>query len=502
MIQLIDNVKVYVVGGDTNYAKFIENHKIVDRLEDADIVLFTGGEDVSPELYGAKKDPTTYSNLARDKYEQSVFNSVDGERQLCVGICRGAQFLAVMNGSKLIQDVPGHAITGTHTIRRYSPFIGSLPDELEITSTHHQMLDERRITKRGRILYISTIDNRPEIFAYENINDDRPSCLCIQGHPEIMPTNSNAVLLCNSLIYRYLSYFGKYCAKYIDFGHRMSNSKWSTTSTYDRFSKVYHDTWCFGNLFKEEFPYVDQTADYKITYYIDTPTKYSNTNPTRNWCIFSKSDIQIYFEKLRKVHDFQYEITDVDDKNYLVGYRFNVTINANVFWHKLLITLIRYAYMFPYNFMLSDALQLIKNGYNHYSIINILNIINFTTKEILFSEREYDFFACSEYDDISLLNHFSKTQFYNKLETYLKDIEDDKEELDLEALEESDDDSIQNYSASLTKFSEFYGRIKNNAFGFIDNDYKYMAYNYSFWINNFDKRLTYYKDNFKAFYKK
>lgn len=500
MIQSIDNVKVYVVGGDTNYAKFIENYKIVDDLKDADIVLFTGGEDVSPELYGAEKDPTTYSNLARDKYEQAVFNLVNKETQLCVGICRGAQFLAVMNGSKLIQDVPGHAITGTHTIKRQSPYIGYLPDELEITSTHHQILDVRNIDHNySRILYKAAKDDRPEIFVYQD--STKPLCLCIQGHPEIMPANSNAVLLCNTLIYTYLSHFGKYHAKYMNFTSKCSNSKWSTTSSYKPFSKGYRDVWCFGDLFKHEFPYVDQTKDYEITYSIDTPTKYCQ-NLSRNWCIFSKSDIQIYFEKLRKVHDFQYEITDIDDKKYLGGYRFKITINANVFWHRLLITLIRYAYMFPYNFMLYDALQLIKNGYNHYSIINILNIINFTTKEILYSEREYDFFACSEYDDISLLNHFSKKQFYNKLETYLKGIEDDKEELDLEELEESDDDSIQNYTASLNKFSEFYGRIKNNAFSFIDECYSYMTHNCSFWINDFNKRLTYYTDNFKAFYKK
>ena len=31
--------KVYVVGGATNYASWIKNHKLVDDLKDADIVL-------------------------------------------------------------------------------------------------------------------------------------------------------------------------------------------------------------------------------------------------------------------------------------------------------------------------------------------------------------------------------------------------------------------------------------------------------------------------------
>lgn len=33
-----------------------------------------------------------------------------------VGICRGAQFLNVMAGGKMIQHVEGHAIHGTHEI--------------------------------------------------------------------------------------------------------------------------------------------------------------------------------------------------------------------------------------------------------------------------------------------------------------------------------------------------------------------------------------------------
>ena len=115
MIKFQNNIKVYVVGGDVRYAKFIDNYEIVPKLEEADIVLFTGGEDVYPGLYGEEAQPATHFNLDRDLYEKLVYKKVS-TKQLCVGICRGAQFLAVMNGSKLVQHVSGHAIAGTHNV--------------------------------------------------------------------------------------------------------------------------------------------------------------------------------------------------------------------------------------------------------------------------------------------------------------------------------------------------------------------------------------------------
>lgn len=80
--------KVYVVGGATDYASWIKNHKLVDNLEDADIVLFTGGEDVDPSLYNCEKHPTTWSNIKRDQEELEIFKKIK-HNQLALGICRG-----------------------------------------------------------------------------------------------------------------------------------------------------------------------------------------------------------------------------------------------------------------------------------------------------------------------------------------------------------------------------------------------------------------------------
>ena len=203
--------KIYVVGDAKYYASFINNYELVSRLEDAQYVLFTGGEDVTPSLYGEKAHMFTYSNLERDMKEKEVFDKISPS-QIVIGICRGSQFLCVMNGGKLIQDVRNHAIYGTHRI------IDSTTKKIyEITSTHHQMQYPYEMPYNDYdILYWSTykqsdiyegsgIDEdimyeevEPEIVLYHKENT--PKCLAIQGHPEYMRKDAPIVKMLNTLI--------------------------------------------------------------------------------------------------------------------------------------------------------------------------------------------------------------------------------------------------------------------------------------------------------------
>ena len=63
----------------------------------ADVMVFTGGPDVTPFLYGQKKIKGTNCDPIRDLKERQVINSVDVSMPK-IGICRGAQFLNVYNG--------------------------------------------------------------------------------------------------------------------------------------------------------------------------------------------------------------------------------------------------------------------------------------------------------------------------------------------------------------------------------------------------------------------
>jgi gamma-glutamyl-gamma-aminobutyrate hydrolase PuuD len=187
-------MKVFVVGGDVYYASWIKDHEFVPTLAQADIVFFTGGEDVSPNLYNCEKHYTTYCNPHRDAYEVEMFRNVNPD-QLVIGVCRGSQFCCVMNGGKLVQNCNHHALAGVHNIINVDNEI------YKITSTHHQMqypfdLDpkdydilywaQKLATKyEGDGIDATKIVKEPEIVLYHKEN--KPKCLAIQGHPEMMP---------------------------------------------------------------------------------------------------------------------------------------------------------------------------------------------------------------------------------------------------------------------------------------------------------------------------
>lgn len=90
--------RVYVVGGAIRYASFLKDYTLVDKLEDANLVIFTGGEDVTPSFYGVRKHPKTYCNTTRDKEEKAIFLKIDPKKQLVVGICRGLIVAHVKHG--------------------------------------------------------------------------------------------------------------------------------------------------------------------------------------------------------------------------------------------------------------------------------------------------------------------------------------------------------------------------------------------------------------------
>lgn len=129
-LKSIDGLKVYHVQGWTEYSNWFPNRILVDTIEEADVVVFEGGEDVDPSLYGENRHHTTYSNIKRDEYEKFVFAKALKLGKHIWGTCRGSQFLCVMAGGKLVQNQNNPAYI--HKIDTYDG------KELYVTSTHHQ----------------------------------------------------------------------------------------------------------------------------------------------------------------------------------------------------------------------------------------------------------------------------------------------------------------------------------------------------------------------------
>ena len=81
---------------------------MAENLADADLAVFTGGPDVDPAYYGEKPHSSTYVDDERDYADIAAYMTCLEDGIPMVGVCRGAQFLAVMAGFKLWQDINNH----------------------------------------------------------------------------------------------------------------------------------------------------------------------------------------------------------------------------------------------------------------------------------------------------------------------------------------------------------------------------------------------------------
>jgi len=123
---------------------------IEEVLDALDGLIFSGGNDMTPESYGAETDPTTNgTNPARDRGELALLTAAL-ERDLPVlAICRGVEVLNVVRGGDLVQhlpDVVGHdehrAVAGEfsdHTVR-VDPSSRIESVQGVVKSHHHQGL--------------------------------------------------------------------------------------------------------------------------------------------------------------------------------------------------------------------------------------------------------------------------------------------------------------------------------------------------------------------------
>jgi len=181
--------KIYIVGGGRGYANWMQG-ELVDDMRKADLVLFTGGEDVDPKLYGKKEHPLTYFNSRRDNFEKGAFEEAKKLNKKLIGICRGAQLLCVLAGGILVQH---QAHPWVHPIKTKDG------NEIWTTSTHHQ----RQYPWGGKKPKFVLLGWAPSGFSpysqgegfKDNMESKKPEAeivlypeikaLAIQGHPEM-----------------------------------------------------------------------------------------------------------------------------------------------------------------------------------------------------------------------------------------------------------------------------------------------------------------------------
>jgi gamma-glutamyl-gamma-aminobutyrate hydrolase PuuD len=123
-------MKVFHAMGWEEYSNWIPDRVIVKDLAKADLVVFEGGTDVNPALYGDKLGKYTQEpDIRRDKRETAMFVEAVKRGIPMLGVCRGSQLLCVLSGGSLIQH-QSHPYMHLATT--------SEGNDIIINSTHHQ----------------------------------------------------------------------------------------------------------------------------------------------------------------------------------------------------------------------------------------------------------------------------------------------------------------------------------------------------------------------------
>lgn len=156
------------LGFDTTLATDYNN---LPPEDDVDIVVFSGGSDVNPIIYGEKPHPKTRYDNERDKNSILLYHKY--EDKIKIGVCRGAQFLCAYTGGKLAQHIEGHTSCRHEVIDLTSPS--------NITYTvlgdHHQAC-----VHFGKGFFIEAISSNDGVV--EAFSSAERKILGVQFHPE------------------------------------------------------------------------------------------------------------------------------------------------------------------------------------------------------------------------------------------------------------------------------------------------------------------------------
>lgn len=189
------------VDPSVEFVKLSYHLKNLQRMQEIDGLVLTGGGDVHPGLYGKDDqiEMVEEVNEHRDAFEFEVLERALDREIPILGICRGMQIMNVFLGGTLIVDLPAAGLR-SHVERdgidhRHPLEVvpGSLLEAISgagpkrVNSVHHQAVENV-----GKGLMVSARSDDGVTEALEWVMKDRmPFLLLVQWHPERMADFDN-----------------------------------------------------------------------------------------------------------------------------------------------------------------------------------------------------------------------------------------------------------------------------------------------------------------------
>ncbi len=172
--------------------------------------LLTGGQDVSPQIYGETVSPLCGSICKeRDEMERIIIIEAIRLDKPVLGICRGIQILNAVLGGTLYQNLPTGYPSDTehcqkppydvpiHKVKlvKSSPLYGLLQkDELKVNSYHHQAI--KKLSERLKSMAYSEDGLTEAVYA-----PNSRFIWAVQWHPEFsFESDENSMMILEEFI--------------------------------------------------------------------------------------------------------------------------------------------------------------------------------------------------------------------------------------------------------------------------------------------------------------
>lgn len=155
------------------------------------VVVLEGGQDINPALYHQPNRYCDWLSRDRDAHETNVYNAAKKHGIPVIGICRGHQLVAALEGGTLYQDIEielghghnnRHLIDFTHVANEigFVELMQSNPTGRPeiVNSLHHQAV---RDVPESAMALAYHVDGTPEALFYP-----AQKVLTVQWHPEFL----------------------------------------------------------------------------------------------------------------------------------------------------------------------------------------------------------------------------------------------------------------------------------------------------------------------------
>ncbi|MCS7302675.1 MAG: gamma-glutamyl-gamma-aminobutyrate hydrolase family protein [Candidatus Kapabacteria bacterium] len=167
-------------------------------------IVFTGGSDIDPALYGAADERPLCERIERDRdeFELELFEAARSLHMPILGICRGAQLINVALGGRLIVDIPTQVKAPLHhgklgesdsehpvTIEA-GTMLGRMLRQWDgvVNSAHHQSIRE---LGTGLTISARSPDGIVEAIEWQD-SGSGGFLIAVQWHPERMQHQASA----------------------------------------------------------------------------------------------------------------------------------------------------------------------------------------------------------------------------------------------------------------------------------------------------------------------